>query len=216
MPASLASIIEPPHDRNFFSPPGGTSGGSSKRPRIEPAADVNESRRIAAAAAADSEKGAGPHYVIETALSGSQSAAQLLRDMDDSVGPTAPEQRIPASSPSESPADSQAHDYGSGEAAPGMASGSRLQAGVPESGAAGARVWGMAGSKPYLCTGFDCYVVREPCVMCAMALVHSRVRRVIYAESNPEHGALGGSLKLHGQQSLNHHYSVYRMARELA
>lgn len=66
-------------------------------------------------------------------------------------------------------------------------------------------------SKPYLCTGFDCYVVREPCVMCAMALVHSRVRRVIYSVPDPDHGALGSALKLHGQKSLNHHYSVYHL-----
>ena len=69
------------------------------------------------------------------------------------------------------------------------------------------------GPKPYLCTGFDCYLVREPCVMCAMALVHSRVRRVVYAEADPKWGALGGSLRLHGQRSLNHHYTVYHMPR---
>jgi tRNA-specific adenosine deaminase 3 len=69
------------------------------------------------------------------------------------------------------------------------------------------------GPKPYLCTGFDCYLVREPCVMCAMALVHSRVRRVMYAKADPKWGALGGSLRLHGQRSLNHHYTVYHMPR---
>ena len=69
------------------------------------------------------------------------------------------------------------------------------------------------GSKPYLCTGFDCYLVREPCAMCAMALVHSRVRRVLYAETDHDHGALGGKFRLHGQRSLNHHYTVYHMPR---
>lgn len=67
-----------------------------------------------------------------------------------------------------------------------------------------------AAQKPYLCTGYDCYVVREPCAMCAMALVHSRVRRIMYCEPDLQHGALGGSFKLHGQRSLNHHYQVYR------
>ena len=65
-------------------------------------------------------------------------------------------------------------------------------------------------SKPYLCTGYDCYTVHEPCAMCAMALVHSRIRRVIYCVPDPQHGALGGSFRLHGQRSLNHHYQVYR------
>jgi len=70
-----------------------------------------------------------------------------------------------------------------------------------------------AGPKPYLCTGYDCYLVREPCAMCAMALVHSRVRRVVYAEADNKWGALGGSFRLHGQRSLNHHYTVYHMPR---
>lgn len=67
-----------------------------------------------------------------------------------------------------------------------------------------------SSSKPYLCTGWDCYTVHEPCAMCAMALVHSRVRRVIFCEPDLRHGALGGSFRLHGQKSLNHHYQVYR------
>ena len=70
-----------------------------------------------------------------------------------------------------------------------------------------------AGPKPYLCTGFDCYLVREPCAMCAMALVHSRVRRVVYAETDHDWGALGGNFRLHGQRSLNHHYTVYHVPR---
>lgn len=70
--------------------------------------------------------------------------------------------------------------------------------------------------RPYLCTGWDCYVVREPCVFCAMALVHARVRRVIFARGWAEGGALGGRLKLHGVRSLNHHYTVYSMAAAAA
>eukprot|EP00884_Botryococcus_braunii_P010867 jgi/Botrbrau1/19782/Bobra.0124s0030.1 len=67
--------------------------------------------------------------------------------------------------------------------------------------------------KSYLCTGYDCYVVREPCAMCAMALLHSRVRRVVYCEADPQHGALGGTFRLHGERSLNHHYQVFHLPR---
>lgn len=50
--------------------------------------------------------------------------------------------------------------------------------------------------------------LQEPCAMCAMALVHSRVRRVVYSVRDPSGGALGGRLRLHRYRSLNHHYQV--------
>ncbi len=67
----------------------------------------------------------------------------------------------------------------------------------------------VAAGKQYLCTGFDCYVMHEPCVMCAMALVHSRARRVIYCAPDVQLGALGSRIRLHGRKSLNHHYQVF-------
>ncbi|KAM3207370.1 hypothetical protein ACQJBY_062539 [Aegilops geniculata] len=66
-------------------------------------------------------------------------------------------------------------------------------------------------NRPYLCTGFDIYLVWEPCTMCAMALVHQRFKRVFYAFPNPITGALGSVYRLHGEKSLNHHYSVFRV-----
>jgi tRNA-specific adenosine deaminase 3 len=67
-------------------------------------------------------------------------------------------------------------------------------------------------STPYLCTGYDCYLLHEPCIMCAMALVHSRLRRVIFCRKDEEGGALGGcGLKLHSKRTLNHHYIVYHL-----
>ncbi|XXG58408.1 hypothetical protein AAC387_Pa04g0721 [Persea americana] len=65
--------------------------------------------------------------------------------------------------------------------------------------------------RPYLCTGFDIYVVWEPCTMCAMALVHQRIRRIFYAFPNPNAGALGSVHRLQGEKSLNHHYAVFRV-----
>ncbi|RHY28569.1 hypothetical protein DYB32_005875 [Aphanomyces invadans] len=66
-------------------------------------------------------------------------------------------------------------------------------------------------SNAYLCTGHDVFVAIEPCVMCAMALVHSRVGRVIYLQPNPTSGALGSRYSLHGHESLNHRYRVFHV-----
>lgn len=61
----------------------------------------------------------------------------------------------------------------------------------------------------YLCTGYDVYLTREPCIMCSMALVHSRVSRVFYGSSTMD-GALGSKYKLHTQKEINHRYDVFR------
>ncbi|XP_016170446.1 uncharacterized protein LOC107613103 isoform X1 [Arachis ipaensis] len=65
--------------------------------------------------------------------------------------------------------------------------------------------------RPYLCTGYDIYLVWEPCTMCAMALVHQRIRRIFYAFPNRNAGALGSVHRLQGEKSLNHHYAVFRV-----
>uniref|UniRef100_A0A0E0AZQ9 CMP/dCMP-type deaminase domain-containing protein n=1 Tax=Oryza glumipatula TaxID=40148 RepID=A0A0E0AZQ9_9ORYZ len=69
----------------------------------------------------------------------------------------------------------------------------------------------LSETRPYLCTGFDIYLVWEPCSMCAMALVHQRFKRIFYAFPNPITGALGSVYRLHGEKSLNHRYSVFRV-----
>ncbi|KAK1269807.1 hypothetical protein QJS04_geneDACA022877 [Acorus gramineus] len=66
-------------------------------------------------------------------------------------------------------------------------------------------------TRPYLCTGYDIYIAWEPCTMCAMALVHQRIRRIFYAFPNPNAGALNSIHRLQGEKSLNHHYSVFRI-----
>lgn len=62
---------------------------------------------------------------------------------------------------------------------------------------------------PHLANNLDVYVTHEPCVMCAMALVHSRVRRVFFCFKNTCHGGIGSRYAIHSMPSLNHHYQGY-------
>ena len=50
----------------------------------------------------------------------------------------------------------------------------------------------------------DLYVTKEPCAMCAGALVHVRVRRVIFGCADERSGAAGGTINLLQMPGLNH------------
>ncbi|KAJ3176474.1 adenosine deaminase, tRNA-specific 3 [Irineochytrium annulatum] len=95
--------------------------------------------------------------------------------------------------------------------------------GVDEGGGESSETSG-AGQEGYLCIGFDAFVSREPCAMCAMALVHSRVRRVFFLDGE----GLGGTgvsadgttprlprsfmdKRLHCHPLLNHQFKVFRV-----
>ena len=48
----------------------------------------------------------------------------------------------------------------------------------------------------------------EPCAMCAMALLHARVKRVVYGARDPKAGAAGSVIDVFGTAALNHHTRV--------
>ncbi len=62
----------------------------------------------------------------------------------------------------------------------------------------------------------DCtlYVTKEPCPMCAGAIVHVRLARVVYGVGDPKAGAAGGVLNLLQFPSFNHRCEITRGVRE--
>ena len=54
----------------------------------------------------------------------------------------------------------------------------------------------------------DLYVTKEPCPMCAGALVHVRMRRVIFGCEDPRGGAAGGLMNLLQNPALNHRSDI--------
>ena len=63
-------------------------------------------------------------------------------------------------------------------------------------------------ARNYRLPGSTLYVTLEPCSMCAMALVHARVRRVVYAASDPKTGAAGSVFDVLVSERHNHRVAV--------
>src|SRR5246500_1974429 len=57
-------------------------------------------------------------------------------------------------------------------------------------------------------TDCDLYVTKEPCAMCAGALVHTRIRRVIFGCADPVGGAAGSLMNLLQMPALNHRCEI--------
>jgi tRNA(adenine34) deaminase len=53
------------------------------------------------------------------------------------------------------------------------------------------------------------YVTLEPCAMCASAIVHARVRRLVFGAWDPRAGAAGSVLNIFSMPSLNHRVDVF-------
>jgi len=57
-------------------------------------------------------------------------------------------------------------------------------------------------------TGCDLVVTKEPCLMCAGAAVHARVRRVVFGCADPRGGGAGGLVNLLQNPNLNHQCEI--------
>ena len=62
----------------------------------------------------------------------------------------------------------------------------------------------------------DCtlYVTKEPCPMCAGAIIHTRIGRVVFGVGDLKAGALGGAFDLQSVKGLNHRFSVTKGVKE--
>jgi tRNA(adenine34) deaminase len=66
---------------------------------------------------------------------------------------------------------------------------------------------GTLGS--YRLTGTTLYVTLEPCVMCAAAMVHARVRRLVFGAWDPRGGGAGSIINVFALPGLNHRIDVF-------
>ena len=62
--------------------------------------------------------------------------------------------------------------------------------------------------KSWRLTGTTLYVTKEPCPMCAGALAHVRVDRIVFGVSDPKAGACGGAFNLFDLPGLNHRCEI--------
>lgn len=63
-------------------------------------------------------------------------------------------------------------------------------------------------------SGCQLFVTKEPCPMCAGAIVHCRIDRVVFGCPSPKDGAAGGFINLLQQPTLNHHSEITAGVRE--
>ncbi len=60
----------------------------------------------------------------------------------------------------------------------------------------------------YRLPGATLYVTLEPCTMCAGAILHARLDRIVYGASDPKTGAAGSVLDVFSSEQINHQTSV--------
>ena len=60
----------------------------------------------------------------------------------------------------------------------------------------------------YRLPGTTLYVTLEPCIMCAGAMMHARVERVVFGAADPKTGAAGSVLNVFSEKQINHQTQV--------
>ena len=60
----------------------------------------------------------------------------------------------------------------------------------------------------YRLVGCELFVTLEPCVMCAGAIMHARIARLVYGTHDPKTGACGSVVDVLAESRLNHHTAV--------
>ena len=60
----------------------------------------------------------------------------------------------------------------------------------------------------YRLPGCSLYVTLEPCTMCAGAIMHARIARVVFGASDPKTGVAGSVIDLFAEERLNHHAEI--------
>jgi len=65
----------------------------------------------------------------------------------------------------------------------------------------------------YRLNGCTLYVTLEPCAMCAGAMIHARLDRLVYAAPDPKSGAAGSVLSVINHSQLNHQMQVEQGSR---
>ncbi len=68
---------------------------------------------------------------------------------------------------------------------------------------------GGGGAGSYRLTDTTLYVTLEPCVMCAAAIVHARVRRLVFGAWDPRAGGAGSIANIFTLPGLNHRVDVF-------
>lgn len=66
-----------------------------------------------------------------------------------------------------------------------------------------------AAAADYRLVGATLYVTLEPCIMCAAALIHARVQRVVFGAWDPKAGGAGSVLDVFRAPQLNHRVDVF-------